>query len=98
MNELLKQTKPVNDLLLMSINALEHIEHTEIRAQLKTAIEVFSRVMCPSNISLDEVNDLAEQHQVNIPTKQALNILQNTALDIDFNYARKAVEYHFNCH
>jgi len=96
MNNLLKQTEPVNDLLLMSMNALAHIEHAEIRAQLKAAIQVFSRVICPSNISLEEVKNLAAKYQVNIPTQQALNILQNAAFDIDFNYSRKAVEYHFS--
>lgn len=96
MNDLLKQTKPVDDLLIKSINALAHIEHAEIREQLKAAIQVFSRVICPSNITLNDVNELAEQYQVTVPITQALNILQNAALDIDFNYARKAVEYHFS--
>lgn len=96
MNNLLEQTGPVNDLLLTSIKALAHIEQAEIRAQLDAAIQVFSRIICPSNISLDEVTDLAEQHQVHTSINEALNILQNAAQDIDFNYAGKAVEYHFN--
>jgi hypothetical protein len=95
MNSLLEQTGPVNDLLLMSIKALSHIENIEIREELEAAIKVFSRVICPSNISLDEVTDLAEKYQINIPNQQALNILQNAANDIDFNYAGQAVEYHF---
>ncbi len=96
MDSILEQTGPVDDLLLVSIKALNYIDHAEIRAQLETAIKVFSRIICPSNISLDEVSALAEKYQVNISKEQALNILQNAALDIDFNYSEKAVEYHFD--
>ena len=96
MIRLLEQTGPVNDLLKSSCLALTQIDNYEIRQQLEAAIQVFNRIICPSNISLDEVEELAEKYQIDITSDTAFDILKEAAMDIDFNYAGQAVEYHFD--
>lgn len=96
MKKLLNQPEPLTRLTSLSLEALKHIDNQNLKVQLAEVIELFNHAICPSLIHISDVFQVADKYNISISEEQAMEILYNASLDIDLNYTKHSVEYHFN--
>ena len=90
----LPQTLIVEKLLEATNKLLPELSDNEHKQLLINALHAFEGAIIPSAIYLDEVHGYALEHNLQVTSQQALEILENAACDIDLNYAGQSVEYH----
>ena len=84
----------VEKLLDLISEILPALPDDVLKQRLLASLKDFEVAITPSAIGLDEVYELAARQEIELSHEQAISILQNTAVDIDLNYASEAVEYH----
>ena len=90
----LPQTAIVERLIIAVNQLLPKLPNDVLKSSLVGALSEFEKAITPSTIHLEEVFQHAALQQISIDQIQAISILQNAALDINYNYAAGAVEYY----
>ena len=88
------QTEIVEALLNSVVGLLAVSPDSEQKRKVLKALEPFHNTIVPSALGLDEVKQQMEESGLTFNMYVALDILFNTAYDVDLNYAAEAIEYH----
>ena len=88
------QTEIVERLLSVNSQILPMLPEGELKQALVDAMENFKVAITPSAIFLSEIYGNLSIHSIKLNKKEATQILNTAAQDIDLNYASNAVIYH----
>jgi hypothetical protein len=94
----LPQATIVERLLNLVGEVLPNLPDNALKQRLLSSLKDFEVAITPSTIYLEEVYQWAAIQNIKVSQEQAITILEDAALDIDFNYVSDAVEYHVDEH
>jgi|GEM_PF-4449404 len=90
----LPQTGFVEDLLREVATLMTVIPDSGQKRRVLMGMEPFRRVIVPSALGIEEVNDRLMQELGYANPLDAADILLDVSYDVDLNYATYAIEYH----
>lgn len=90
----LPQALVVENLIKAVMKNIDSLPEGENKESLIAALKQFEVSIVPSTIYLEEIEDYMAEHSIVLNQVDMVNILKETAMDMDLNYVNKAVEYH----
>lgn len=92
----LPQIPRVNELVNLIVKSLNDIENTNLKNEILCTLSAFNYERTVCSLSLIELLNKARENNIDMTVNEACKVLALAAIDIEQNYASKALDYHLD--